>query len=94
MASGDFKFNPQTGNFEAQKDGIYERAGDDPQDRIRTQMRKGHAVSEADAKLFSYVGEWPEQTAAQQAKAAEAAATKAKTDPANKMAEPPSNKSS
>jgi len=89
MASGDFKFNPQTGAYEAQKDGIYTRQADDPQDRIRVQLRKGHAVSEADSKLLSYAEAWPEEPTAQ---AAEQAATKAKTDPANKAAPVPEDK--
>lgn len=84
MAAGDFKFNPQTGAWEAQRDGVYVRAGDDPQDRIRVQMRKGHAVSEADAQLFSHAGDWPEESAAADAKAAEAAATRARPAPENK----------
>jgi len=81
MASGDFKYNPQTDHWEAQKDGIYVRQGADPQDRIRTQLRKGHAVSEADSKLLSYAEAWPEEPTAQ---AAEQAATKAKQVPENK----------
>jgi hypothetical protein len=81
MAAGDFKLNPQTGAYEAQRDGIYQRAGDDPQDRIRVQMRKGHPVSEADAALFAYAEAWPEEAGP---KAAEAAATKAAKEPENK----------
>ena len=80
-ANPDFKRNPDTGHMEAQQDGLYELQADDPQGRVRMQMRKGQSVSDADAVLFKRVAGWPGEPTAQEQ---EAAATKAKQPPENK----------
>lgn len=90
MATNEFKFNQQTGHYEAQRDGVYELQADAPVDRVRIQMRKGHAVTEADAKLFQRVGGWPGEPSADDDE--EAATGKAKAAPQNKMAPEPENK--
>lgn len=91
LMASDFRFNPQTGAHEVQQDGVYERQADNPADRVRVKFRKGHALPEADAKLFKRVGPWPgdDDPARTEAQATEARAMNA---PANKAAQAPENK--
>ena len=86
----DFKQNPQTGNWEAQQDGIYEREADDPADRVRMQFRKGQVVTEADAHLFKRAGGWPAEPTAEDEEAA--ATAKQSQPPENKAAPAPKDK--
>lgn len=92
MASGDFKLNTQTGAYEAQRDGVYERQADEPVDRVRVQMRKGQAVSEADAKAFSRVGPWPGEPDENAVEQQATASAKQAAPPENKAAPAPENK--
>lgn len=89
--ANDFRFNSQTGHHEAIRDGVYERQAENPASRDRVQMKKGHAVTEADAKVFRRVGPWPGEPD-EDAIEAQATEAKAAQTPDNKMAPAPQNK--
>lgn len=91
-AMADFRFNSQTGSHEATRDGVYERQADNPVNRDRVQLRKGYAVTEADAKTLKRVGAWPGETDEDEVEAQATANARAMNAPANKTAPAPEDK--